>query len=337
MVFHQISKIMKKKIFIALAAIITISVIGIGITLKSRTTTNQLSNQYQSSKDNDVEDDKTIIDEAPTESQIDITEDTYQQVQKYRKKKSSNRILPMAMIDVTDGAITSLKYTFDSHARDMKLGNYGELGLNPLTMSIVYDDGTEVLLSKFIYSYDDNGNILLCYQYDLDYSDPSIVQQEMKTTNHYNSSGLLQQSITQKFEDNTYKNVSSKSYEYDENGYLSRIILYDSQGLDSFIQCKCNTNGDVVEEDYYDYNSTYFHKVLYSYRDDGQIERSEEYDSEDDYIVNIKEYIYDSKDYLREIHETSFDYQVETDAPQSYITIQELIYEDSVQNKLGTY
>ncbi len=256
-----------------------------------------------------------------------INNDAYTQVEPYRKSKSDIRVIPK-YIEERDETDTCVRYEFDENARNMIIGRAGEIGKYPNRIVMITPDGTERVINRYEYKYDTRGNIIseTCYNSD------NLLEFRAEYL-YYDDGRIRRESIYEPDENGVSVMTNYTMYRYDENNFLIGRECYSGFTLLSSEQIVCNQNGDPSRIDILYDDGSLNGTIKYDYTETGEIlSRTELYD---DIPLEKMEYIYDSKDYLRTIKITYYDYQVSPEEPYVYSSTRDIIYSEADQSKLG--
>lgn len=276
------------------------------------------------------------VESAPAESEAD---EDYVQAEPYRKSRSDEKIIPERLeISDENGKLVMIQ-EFNADSRNMVIGEYGEIGLYPEEVYLVTNDG-EVLIERYTYEYNDDGMVTTeaCYQNPDPFSDDSS-ERLTSVTEYTYYDGRLSREDYYVCEDSGARTLTTTTeWEYDSNGFPVKKNIYNGSLLAYYEDITCNTNGKPVEMRQYTYDNVLTGIREYTYTEAGEYLTYKEYVGDHNYLAVDTQYVYDSRDYLREVNVTYYDYtdDEENDGPTVTEEHYNYIYPEEDQNKLGT-
>ena len=279
---------------------------------------------------------------AGEDTQAEEATGVYQEADAYRESRSDEKILP-ERVEITDdeGNLVMIE-EYDAGARSIVVGECGEIGSFPEAVYLVTDEGPWQI-EQYAYVYNDDGMVSAEYCYDTSASEGDTTAGELTSVTEYTyySGRLAKESYF--IYDAMDKKVlaSTDEWTYDGNGFPMRKDMYDSDSLLAYYEeIVCDSNGSPVEARQYTYNGVLTGVREYAYTETGEYLTYREYSGDKESLLVETEYVYDSKDYLREVNVTYYDYAYdeysESNGAQTSHEKYTFVYPDNVKNKLGT-
>lgn len=252
----------------------------------------------------------------------------------YRPSKRDEKVIPneIAVSDENGNLFRIEEY--DEKSRNAVIGDSGEIGLHPIRVYFVGNDGEKRLMEWHAYQYNNDGMV----EKEVCYSDPDIYDDVQEEHAVYEEETEYRDGNVASIKDYYYDEAGNKSlastciYFYDNDGNLTKKEMWNESSLAYYEEITCNEHGSPVEIRQYNYDGTLAGVKECTYIEDGSIASYREYSGDKEYILTSVDYVYDSKDYLRSAVVTNYSYLEDGDVREGK-EIYDIGYADT--NKLG--
>ena len=266
-------------------------------------------------------------------------EGDYIEAEKLQSAKDDSMIVPVSWDYYLEDGRIYMRDLFDPDSRRILPNKDSEKGLKPNSTVLVYPDGTEWVKYKYYYTYDSQNRLISETRMSnvSDIGEEDNFFQEYRYSYEFGSNGKYYRMIAYEPSSAGSDSVAGRYvYHYDQNDYPSKLEFYIGDALMSYETYKCDTNGNIVRKDFYNYDGTLLGSEDYTYTSTGKVETHNEYGADGTVFCEEVNY-YDSRDYLRKIVTVTHDFDYETGESADTVDTVVVRYADEDLKKLGKF